>query len=949
MQLAKEGDWLAATSNFLSGAFSIGSEFDGKGGSFGLNFTTGGKIIFNQFTYIELLKVISMVEGITDTVSGIKNIINNDGFKGWLTGIQDISSTVSNYLSQGSVIDTLTDRTKQLFKNSEHPMQIPNRDTLTDAQKVEFDKLIAKNGKKNVLIDKEGKLYSIHEISGKNDLALIALGDIDKTKPTILITYGYRSYMTPEWAYKLAQETALKNPNANVIIGDWSEIVQDINYFAGASGTKIAGEAMATKLKDLGIKFEQLTIIGHSLGAQVAAHIAEFAQKNNYGKVDTIIGLDPSRPSFEKSFLVLIPNLNNQGRLTSDDATNVITIRSEINSPFALGYQKNSATNGMDIVLPTSNPLAILQAHSNPYKFLIDALQNKELGITFNSSAMLNNAEKLRKYVPTWQNIQKPDNTKPTSSDTLSNVKNSSQEENSSLKQYGLSSGLSFGASDNTTQQLTPIDPLVIDLDGDGVKVNDVKNSSIFFDMDNDGYAENTAWVSPFDGILATDVNHDGTINNISEIFSEYYSQNSSQSGLQALASFDSNKNGIISASDSRFNEILVWQDLNQNGVSEPDELKTLSQHGITSINLNGIASTTVQNGNIVRTHSIFNRNDGTSGEVADVAFQVTPTGFKVTETSQSTKIIAENNSAASLIIFNNPANNTLNLTQEGVQVALGNAGKDILYATGTQNVFLAGAEGDDTLTGGSGNDWLLGNEGVDILNGGNGIDTLVGGAGDDTYIVNSTSDTITELADEGTDTIQSSVTFNLGTIANIEKLTLTGSTTINGTGNILNNTITGNTANNIINGDAGNDNIFGGVGADTLTGGAGADRFLYPNFADSLLAALDRITDFNPAEGDRIALKSLPISVFNSGVFSNSTLSGAITAAYTDGNPNLAGNQALGANQAVFFGWNGGKYASVNDGLAPFNANTDLVINVTGMTGTMATGVLTPTNYFAV
>ena len=578
VQLAKEGDWLAATSNFLSGAFSIGSEFDG---SFGLDFTTGGKIIFNQFTYIELLKVISMVEGITDTVSGIKNIINNDGFKGWLTGIQDISSTVSNYLSQGSVIDTLTDRTKQLFKNSEHPMQIPNRDTLTDAQKVEFDKLIAKNGKKNVLIDKEGKLYSIHEISGKNDLALIALGDIDKTKPTILITYGYRSYMTPEWAYKLAQETALKNPNANVIIGDWSEIVQDINYFAGASGTKIAGEAMATKLKDLGIKFEQLTIIGHSLGAQVAAHIAEFAQKNNYGKVDTIIGLDPSRPSFEKSFLVLIPNLNNQGRLTSDDATNVITIRSEINSPFALGYQKNSATNGMDIVLPTSNPLAILQAHSNPYKFLIDALQNKELGITFNSSAMLNNAEKLRKYVPTWQNIQKPDNTKPTPSDTLSNVKNSSQEENSSLKQYGLSSGLSFGASDNTTQQLTPIDPLVIDLDGDGVKVNDVKNSSIFFDMDNDGYAENTAWVSPFDGILATDVNHDGTINNISEIFSEYYSQNSSQSGLQALASFDSNKNGIISASDSRFNEILVWQDLNQNGVSEPDELKTLSQHGL--------------------------------------------------------------------------------------------------------------------------------------------------------------------------------------------------------------------------------------------------------------------------------------------------------------------------------------------------------------------------------
>ena len=58
-----------------------------------------------------------------------------------------------------------------------------------------------------------------------------------------------------------------------------------------------------------------------------------------------------------------------------------------------------------------------------------------------------------------------------------------------------------------------------------------------------------------------------------------------------------------------------------------------------------------------------------------------------------------------------------------------------------------------------------------------------------------------------------------------------------------------------------------------------------------------------------------------NGGVFSNSTLSGAISAAYADANPNLSGNQALGANQAIFFGWNGGKYVSVNDGLAPFNA----------------------------
>ena len=188
------------------------------------------------------------------------------------------------------------------------------------------------------------------------------------------------------------------------------------------------------------------------------------------------------------------------------------------------------------------------------------------------------------------------------------------------------------------------------------------------------------------------------------------------------------------------------------------------------------------------------------------------------------------------------------------------------------------------------------------------------------------------------TDTLTASVTTTLP--AQVENLTLTGSSNINGTGNVLDNIIIGNAGNNV---------LTGGAGSDTLTGGVGADRFLYPNFADSPLAALDRITDFNPTQGDRIALKWLPSSVFNAGVFSNSTLSGAIAAIYTDINRNLVGNQALGSNQAVFFGWNGGQYVSINDGLAPFNANTDLVINVTGMTGTMATGSLTASNYFAV
>ncbi len=73
-----------------------------------------------------------------------------------------------------------------------------------------------------------------------------------------------------------------------------------------------------------------------------------------------------------------------------------------------------------------------------------------------------------------------------------------------------------------------------------------------------------------------------------------------------------------------------------------------------------------------------------------------------------------------------------------------------------------------------------------------------------------------------------------------------------------------------------------------------------------------------------------MPTALFNAGIFSNSTLSADAIAAYADANPNVAGNQMLGVNQAIIFGWNNGTYLSVNDNLAPFNANSDLLVNVT-------------------
>jgi Ca2+-binding RTX toxin-like protein len=111
------------------------------------------------------------------------------------------------------------------------------------------------------------------------------------------------------------------------------------------------------------------------------------------------------------------------------------------------------------------------------------------------------------------------------------------------------------------------------------------------------------------------------------------------------------------------------------------------------------------------------------------------------------------------------------------------------------------------------------------VLTGNSAANTLTGGAGNDTYVV-STGDTVVEAASAGTDTMQSDVTQTLA--ANVENLTLTGTTTINGTGNTLDNILTGNIAVNTLTGAAGIDTLSGGLGNDVLNGGTGNDTYLF-------------------------------------------------------------------------------------------------------------------------
>ncbi|MGO8600312.1 calcium-binding protein [Rhizobium ruizarguesonis] len=178
-------------------------------------------------------------------------------------------------------------------------------------------------------------------------------------------------------------------------------------------------------------------------------------------------------------------------------------------------------------------------------------------------------------------------------------------------------------------------DPLVLDLDGDGIELTALDRSKSKLDLDNDLYSEASGFVGKDDGVLVRDLNGDGKITGSDEMFG-----NATTSGLAALALLDGNHDGKVDANDSgladfngdgavtaadSFSSLFVWQDANENHRTDAGELKSVVERGIASINVTPNTGTVPQvvNGNTIASTAGYTLADGTVRTIADVLLKL--------------------------------------------------------------------------------------------------------------------------------------------------------------------------------------------------------------------------------------------------------------------------------------------------------------------------------------
>lgn len=394
---------------------------------------------------------------------------------------------------------------------------------------------------------------------------------------------------------------------------------------------------------------------------------------------------------------------------------------------------------------------------------------------------------------------------------------------------------------------------IAFDLNGDGISIFGAAISGVFFDIDQDGFREQTAWLNPWDAFLVR-YQPDGQIDSIADMV---VARAAGSTGLGiALGDLDANHDGFVGADDAGFFDLRLWTDRNINGTVDFGELWSLTRFGIDRIDLNGTAAPRQLGGDsrLLGTggYALLD-GDKAFGTYGVVSLSHVTMGMRMVLDPAAPGWIFVEHEGGSLSAIG-VGEGSLDVSGRALtaRTLIGSEGGDLIapagpagVAPGLAGVSIDGNRGNDTLIGTVGNDVLTGGLGADRLVGGDGDDILVadgedaiadlqGGAGQDIVLFQTTTalaidftghDIEGAIGGDGNDTFVRSDTMaaSFGGGGGSDSLVGTaGDDWLEGDGN--DDTLGG--ADTLI-GGAGNDLLDGGLGADSLSGGDGDDTLV--------------------------------------------------------------------------------------------------------------------------
>ncbi len=174
----------------------------------------------------------------------------------------------------------------------------------------------------------------------------------------------------------------------------------------------------------------------------------------------------------------------------------------------------------------------------------------------------------------------------------------------------------------NAANVIIGSDPIVLDLDGDGIETI-AADQGILFDHDDDGVKHGTGWVGKDDGLLVRDLNQNGNIDDGSELFGENTLKSDgskAQDGFDALADLDTNQDGKIDAEDEAFETLKIWQDHNQNALVDEGEISNLADQ-VDELDLNAKVIREDTAAGIIAKESTFKNKAGDENALGSLDF----------------------------------------------------------------------------------------------------------------------------------------------------------------------------------------------------------------------------------------------------------------------------------------------------------------------------------------